>query len=65
MLTTAEAAARLGLQPVTLRKYIKDGTIKAAKHGRDWFISTDEVDRYQQERKPAHRPRKETSNADR
>lgn len=58
MLTTAEAAARLGLKPVTLRKYIKDGAIKAMKHGRDWLISTDEIDRYQQERRPAHRPKK-------
>ena len=59
MLTTAEAAARLGLKAVTLRKHIKEVAIKATKHGRDWLISTDEVDRYQQERKPAHRPRKE------
>ena len=59
MLTTAEAAARLGIEPVTLRAHIKKGHIKAAKHGRDWFIEQAEVDRFNQEKRPAHRPRKE------
>lgn len=57
MPTTAQAAARLRLKPVTLRKYIKDGTIAAVKHGRDWSISDEEIERYERERRPPHRPK--------
>lgn len=60
MLTTLEAAARLGITPEAVRKAIKRGHMAAGKHGRDWLISPDEVDRYQQEPKnKGGRPRKE------
>lgn len=46
MLTLAEAAARLDLQPGTLRVQIAKGKLKANKMGRDWFVSEREVNRY-------------------
>lgn len=58
MLTTAEAADRLGLKPRSVAWLIKRGLIAATKHGRDYFIDSDEVDRYQRERRPQHRPKK-------
>lgn len=55
-LTTAEAAAVLGLQPGTVRTYIEQGLLRAEKRGRDWQIARAEVARYQQARRKAGRP---------
>lgn len=49
MLTLAEAAAHLGVQPGTLRVQIAKGKLKAKKMGRDWFVSEREVARYLRE----------------
>lgn len=49
VLTLAEAAARLGVQPGTLRVQIAKGKLKAKKMGRDWFVSGREVERYAKE----------------
>ena len=49
MLTLAEAAACLGVQPGTLRVQIAKGKLKAKKMGRDWFVSEREVERYARE----------------
>jgi excisionase family DNA binding protein len=50
-LTVPQAAALLGLKPRSVRKFIERGMIKGEKRGRDWFITQDEVDRYNRERR--------------
>jgi len=45
-LTTTEAAAALGLRPVTIRAAIKAGTLRATKRGRDWHITPAAVEAY-------------------
>jgi len=39
----------LGVTPDNLRGAIKRGSLRAVKHGRDWWISPAEVTRYQKE----------------
>jgi excisionase family DNA binding protein len=51
MLTTAEAAAVLGITPQSVRRQINRGRIAAEKRGRDHFISRAEVERYAASRK--------------
>ncbi len=46
MLTLAQAAAQLGLSPITLRVQIRNGRLKGRKVGRDWTLSEREVERY-------------------
>lgn len=58
MLTTAEAADRLGIKPRSVAALIKRGLLAAMKHGRDYSIATEEVERYERERRPQHRPSK-------
>lgn len=55
-MTTAEAAVRLGMKPRSVTTMIEKGYINARKHGRDWDISQEEVDRYNRERRPRGRP---------
>lgn len=45
-MTLKEAAAVLGVTPDNLRGAIARGALKAAKHGRDWWVSKAEVERY-------------------
>lgn len=59
-LTTSEAADLLALDRRTILKYIERGLIQARKHGRDWQIDPDEVERYQRERRKPGRPKKVT-----
>ncbi len=47
-MTLKEAAAQLGVQPATLRQQIANKRLKATKRGRDWYVSTTEVERYRQ-----------------
>jgi excisionase family DNA binding protein len=56
-LTTKGAADRLGIKPRSVVALIKRGLLVATKHGRDYAIEEAEVDRYQRERRPQHRPR--------
>lgn len=58
MLTTKETADRLGIKPRSVVALIKRGLLTATKHGRDYSIATEEVDRYERERRPQHRPHK-------
>ncbi len=58
-MTTHEAADRLGIQARSVVQLIRRKIITATKHGRDYWITEEEVERYCQERKPAHRPKKE------
>jgi excisionase family DNA binding protein len=57
-MTVTEAAAALGLKPVTVRRHIARGLIVAVKAGRDWSIERREVERYKQERRGAGRPKR-------
>jgi excisionase family DNA binding protein len=52
MLTTAEAAAVLGVKPVTVRAHIAHGNLIATKHGRDYLIAPEELERFQREKRP-------------
>lgn len=58
LLTTRQAAARLGVSAVRIRRLIKDGRIPAAKQGRDLVIASEDLVRFENEgRKPVGRPR--------
>lgn len=56
-MTTTEAAAALDVSRAWVWRLIKAGAIKAEMRGRDWWIEDSEVERYKQERRPAHRPK--------
>lgn len=43
-LTTAEAAARLGLSPQQVRLLCRLGRIRARRHGRDWLLDAAAVE---------------------
>jgi excisionase family DNA binding protein len=58
MLTTREAADRLNIKPRSVAKLIKRGLLAATMRGRDYFIDESEIERYQRERRPAHRPKR-------
>lgn len=45
-MTTKEAAELLGLSPITVRRQVANGAIKASKRGRDIWITPAEVERY-------------------
>ncbi len=63
LLTTRQAAARLGVSAVRIRRLIKDGRIPATKQGRDLLIDSEDLIRFEnQGRKPAGRPREERKN---
>lgn len=55
-MTTPEAAAELNVSRAWVWRLIKRGTLAATFRGRDWWVETEEVERYKRERKPAHRP---------
>jgi excisionase family DNA binding protein len=48
-LTLAEAAAQLGLSPVTLKAQVYNGKLKARLWGRRYIVTQREVDRYRRE----------------
>ena len=52
-MTLKEAAALLGVTPDNLRGAIARGTLKAVKHGRDWWVTEAEVERYRRESRRA------------
>jgi excisionase family DNA binding protein len=49
MLTLAQAAARLGLSPSTLRNQIHAGHLRGRLVGKTWTVSERELDRYERE----------------
>ena len=57
-MTTSEAAVYLGCTRAWIWQRIKTGDIAAEKRGRDWHMTQDELDRYTREKKPQHRPRR-------
>lgn len=52
-MTLKEAATLLGTTPDNLRGAIARGALKASKHGRDWWVSKAEVERYRRENRRA------------
>lgn len=58
-MTTAEAAGQLGITKRSVARLCKAGVIKAERRGRDYWIEDTEVERYKEERRPAHRPKRE------
>jgi len=56
-ITTATAAARLGITPRHVRHLIKTGQLPATKQGRDWLIDENDLQLAEARRKPG-RPRK-------
>lgn len=48
-MTLNEAATILGTSAAVLRQAIARGSLKAEKHGRDWWVSQKEVERYGRE----------------
>jgi excisionase family DNA binding protein len=58
MLTTKQAADRLGIKARSVVQLIKRGLLSAEKHGRDYSILPEEIERYLKERRPQHRPKK-------
>lgn len=55
--TTAEAATVLGIQPKTVTRYILRGLIQAEKHGRDYQIEDEELERFRRVRRKPGKPR--------
>lgn len=60
MLTTAEAAAILGISRQRILALIHLGTLKAEKFGRDWQIDEESVTAYQHTARKAGRPKQKT-----
>ncbi len=60
-MTTSQAATYLGCTRAWIWQRIKDGHIAAEKRGRDWHVEQDELDRYQREKREAHRPARATT----
>ena len=56
--TLKEAAARLAVTPDNLRGAIARGSLRAVKHGRDWWVTEAEVTRYEIEQlgQPGRKP---------
>lgn len=56
MLTTTEAAKRMGLSSHTVLKYLERGLINGKRIGPIWLITATECDRYKRERRPRGNP---------
>ena len=54
LITTREAAGRLGITPQAVRKLIKNRTLKAEKLGRDWAIPEENLEKIK-DRRPGPR----------
>lgn len=59
--TTTEAAAVLGCLPRTVTRYIERQLIAAEKHGRDYFISHEELERFNAAPRKVGRPSRATA----
>lgn len=57
LLTTQQAAARIGLRPAIMRRYCQQGRLHAYKIGRDWMIPTDALDKFASLPRKVGRPR--------
>lgn len=59
LLTTTEAAARLGVDPSLIRLYCKGGRIKTIKVGNTYAITEEELARFAAQPRPGGRRRPE------
>lgn len=50
-LTINEVANRLNVEPKTIRRWIKEGTLTAAKMGRIWRIDPEDLEKFIQKAK--------------
>jgi excisionase family DNA binding protein len=50
MLTTAAAAAELGVNDSRVRQLLRAGELAGVKIGRDWVIPRQEIERFKKER---------------
>lgn len=58
-MTTQEAADYLGMTRQRVGVLIRDGRIKARRHGRDWWIEKRDLDAFDQRPRQTGRPRKD------
>ena len=58
LLTVAEAAAALGIEPSSVRHAIRSGRLSAQKAGRDWWLRAEDVLTYKAKRRNSGRPYK-------
>ena len=56
LLTAAEAAAILGIEPSSVRHAIRSGRLVAQKAGRDWWLRPEDVSAYRARRRNSGRP---------
>jgi excisionase family DNA binding protein len=49
MLTLAQAAARLGLSPSTLRNQLHAGKLRGRLVGKTWTVTEGEIERYRRD----------------
>jgi excisionase family DNA binding protein len=56
LITTTEAASRLGVNQSRVRQLILSGQLPGKKYGRDWMVDEDDLSRYQEVRRPVGRP---------
>jgi len=56
LISVREAAERLGLTPVAVRRQISAGSLPATKRGRDWWIDRRRVERRARQEIPKGRP---------
>jgi excisionase family DNA binding protein len=59
VLTTKEASEILGISMQRVRDLIHDDQIEAEKIGRDWIIKTEDLEKFQENRRGPGRPAKE------
>lgn len=55
-LSVREAAERLGVSPLAVRRHIASGRLDAVKRGRDWWLDARGVERMARERRGGGRP---------
>lgn len=53
-----DAGARVGMHPATLRRAATKGTLQTRRFGNQWLTTPQWLHDYQQNRRPAGRPRK-------
>lgn len=57
LLTTAQAAEILGLDQSRVRHFILEGRLRAEKYGKTWLIREAVLTRFQEQQRPAGRPK--------
>lgn len=58
ILSVADCAAELGIEPDSVRKLIARGLLRAQKLNREWYILRGDLEAYKAERRDPGRPPK-------